>query len=281
VAVVAFGSFSGSPGVSTAALAFAVHWPRPVVLFEADAANVTSAMAGFFRSNLPPTVAGLDKVAVADARGSLIWEDLLDPDTKLSIAVHDLPAVQAMPIPTLPAGHRLWVVPGFFHLAILDGVRGMWGRLPRQFRSLSDTGIDVLVDLGRIAPNDQRLPILDEADRVVVCAGATMVDLNRAYRRIELPDLADRLAGIGRAEKYRLLLTDAPFEPVPTGDFVAHLMPVLATIPFDPEGAATFSLGRPDPRPTRNVYRQGVRRAVTLLDDQERASAESTERKAG
>jgi hypothetical protein len=281
VAVIAFASFSGSPGVSTAALAFAVHWPRPVVLFEAETANVTSAMAGFFRSNLPPTVAGLDKVAVAHAREILTWQDLLDPDSKLSIAVHDLPAVDQMPIPALPAGHRLWVVPGFFRLTIIDGVRGLWARLPGLFRALSDAGVDVLVDLGRTSPNDIRLPILDQADRVLVCAAATMVDLNRVYRRIELADLADRLEGIGRAERYRLLLTEPPAEPVPASDFAVHLMPVLATLPFDPDGAATFSLGKPDPRPNRNIYRQSVRRVVTLLDDETRGAAQSIDRKAG
>jgi hypothetical protein len=268
--VIAFTSFAGSPGVSTAALAFAVHWPRPVVFFEAETANVTSAMAGFFRSNLPPTVAGLDKVAVAYAHDILTWEDLLDPQTKLSIGVHDLPAIDAMPTPALPPGHRLWVVPGFFRLTIVDGVKGLWARLPGLFRSLSDAGIDVIVDLGRTAVNDIRLPILDEADLVLVCAAATMVDLNRVYRRIELPDLADRLDGIGRAEKYRLLLTDSPAESIPSSDFATHVMPVLASLPFDPDGAATFSLGKPDPRPGRNVYRQAIRRAVTTLDDQTR-----------
>ena len=278
--VIAFTSFAGSPGVSTAALAFAVHWPRPVVLFEAETANVTSVMAGFFRSNLPPTIAGLDKVAIAYARDILTWEDLLDPEMKLSIAVHDLPAVDQMPIPALPPGHRLWVVPGFFHLTIVDGVTGLWGRLPGLFRSLSDAGIDVIVDLGRTATNDLRLPILDEADRVLVCAAATMVDLNRAYRRIELPDLADRLEGIGRAEKYRLLLVDSPAEPVPANDFATHLMPVLATLPLDPDGAATFSLGKPDLRPGRNLYRQGIRRAVTALDDQSKADHETISERA-
>jgi hypothetical protein len=280
MAVIAFTSFAGSPGVSTAAVAFAVHWPRPVVFFEAETAAVTTVMAGFFRSNLPPTIAGLDKVAVAYARDILTWQDILDPDTRLSIAVHDLPPVDLMPIPALPVGHRLWVVPGFFHLGIVDGVRGLWARLPQLFQGLSDSGVDVIVDLGRISPNDIRLPILDHADRVLVCAAATMVDLNRAYRRIELPDLADRLEGLGRAEKYRLLLTQSPAEPVPGSDFAAHLMPVLATLPFDPGGAATFSLGKTDPRPARNVYRQAIRRAVTVLDDDIRQPDEGIERRA-
>jgi hypothetical protein len=91
-----------------------------------------------------------------------------------------------------------------------------------------------------------------------------MVDLNRVYRRLEL---ADRT---GTEQKYRLLLTESPAEPISVADFAHHTLPVLATVPFDPDGAATFSLGKPDPRPNRNQYRQAIRRAVTLLDEQTR-----------
>lgn len=269
MAVITFTSFAGSPGVSTAALAFAVNWPRPVILFEAETASVTSVMAGFFRSNLSPTAGGLDKVAVAYSRNVLTWEDLINPERGLSIAVHELPPVDQMPIPALPPGHRLWVVPGFFHLNIVEGVKGLWSRFPHLFRALSEAGIDVIVDLGRIARADIRLPILDQADRVIVCAASTMVDLNRLYRRIELPDLAERLEG-GRAEKYRLLLTESRAEAVSSSEFAEHVMPVLARVPFDPDGAATFSLGKPDTRPSRNTYRQAARRAAILLDEQTR-----------
>lgn len=269
MAVIAFTSFAGSPGVSTAALAAAVHWPRPVILFEAETANVTSAMAGFFRSNLAPTAGGLDKVAVAYSRNVLTWQDLVDPESGLSIAVHDLPRVDQMPIPALPAGHRMWVVPGFFHLNIIEGVRGLWSRFPYLFRAVSEAGIDVIVDLGRLTREDIRLPVLDQADRVIVCATSTMVDLNRLYRRIEVPDLGERLQG-GREEKYRLLLTESPAEGISANEFAEHIMPVLATMPFDPEGAATFSLGKPDSRPNRNAYRQAARRAAILLDEQTR-----------
>ncbi|WP_435740097.1 hypothetical protein [Clavibacter nebraskensis] len=267
MSVIAFTSFAGSPGVTTATFAAAVHWQRPVIVFEAETQNVTSAMAGFFRSNLRPEVGGLDKVAVAFSRGVLTWKDLIDPACGLAIAVHELPQIPQTPIPAIPADHRMWVVPGFFQLRIVDGVQGLWARFPDLFRALSEAGFDVFIDLGRLAPEDIRLPILDGADQVLTIASSTMVDLNRLYRRFQLPDLADRLDGVGRAEKYRLLLVDAPAESVPTSSFDRNVMPVLATLPFDPEGAAVFSLGRPDTKPQRNAYRQAIRRAVTALDE--------------
>lgn len=268
--VLAFTSFAGSPGVTTAAIAVAVHWPRPVAVFEAEYANATSAMAGFFRSNLRPDTGGLDKVALAYSRNVLTWQDLLDPVSGLAIAVHELPDLQAAPIPALPAGHRMWVVPGFYRLGIVDGVQGMWARFPHVFRAVSEAGIDVIVDLGRLAPEDIRLPILDGADRVITFAAGTMVDLNRLFRRLELPDLSERLAGVGRAEKYRLVLIASPYEPVAARAFTEHVMPVLGLLPFDPGGAAVFGLGRPDGKPHRNIYRQAIRRLATSIDDQAR-----------
>ncbi|MBO9041468.1 MULTISPECIES: hypothetical protein [Curtobacterium] len=267
MAVHAFASLAGSPGVTTAAFAFAVHWPRPVVVFEAETANATSAMTGFFRSNLHPSAGGLDKVAVAYSRNVLTWQDLITPERGLSIAVHDLPALP-QPIPTLPNGHRMWVVPGFHKLSIVDGVRRMWARFPNLFRAISEANIDVIVDLGRIAHEDIRLPLLDGADRVTIFSESTMVDLNRIYRRAELPDFAERLQGVGRAEKYRLVLTESRYEAIPAGDFGRNVLPVLAELPWDPDGAAVFSLGRPDAKPQRNAYRQAVRRAVAELDAQ-------------
>ncbi|WP_308465224.1 hypothetical protein [Rathayibacter soli] len=269
--VLAFASFAGSPGVTTAAFAAAVHWVRPVIVFEADSVNATSAMAGFFRSNLRPDSGGLDKVAVAYSRNVLTWQDLVDPSSDLAIAVHLLPHIVAAPIPALPAGHRMWVVPGFYRLGILDGVRGMWARFPHLFRALSQSGIDVIVDLGRIAHSDVRLPILDGADQIITFAVSTMVDLNRVYRRLELPDLAERLEGVGRAEKYRMVLIESAYESVPWHAFAEHLMPLLGELPFDPGGAAVFSLGRPDTRPQRNSYRQGIRRLVATIDEQARS----------
>jgi hypothetical protein len=266
--VLAFVSFAGSPGVTTAALAVAVHWPRPVIVFEAEIANATSAMAGFFRSNLRPDSGGLDKVAVAYSRNVLIWQDLVDPTRGLAIAVHELPRIDEAPIPALPEGHRMWVVPGFYRLGIVDGVRGMWARFPHLFRALSESGFDVIVDLGRITHEDIRLSILDGADQVIAFAASTMVDLNRMYRRLDLPDLAGRLEGVGRAEKYRMVLIESRYEAITRHAFVQHVMPVLGELPFDPGGAAVFSLGSPDGKPQRNLYRQAIRRLVSTIDAQ-------------
>ncbi|CAM5534751.1 hypothetical protein [Leifsonia shinshuensis] len=263
--VITLASLAGAPGVSTAALALGTHWPRDVFVVEADTNSVTSSMAGYFRSNLRPDTAGLDKVAMAFSSGVLEARDFLDPSTGLSIAVHDLPPVPDMPIPALPVGHRMWVLPGFHRMNIVRGVDGLWPRLSRLLRHLSEAGVDVIVDTGRLGLDDGRLSLLDGSDKVIILGATTMVDLNRLYRRVEEPDLGDRLDGAGRIERYRLLLTQSRYESIPAEEFAKHLMPVVAELPFDPEGAAVFSLGRPDARPQRNAYRNAIRRLANSL----------------
>lgn len=93
-----------------------------------------------------------------------------------------------------------------------------------------------------------------------------MVDLNRLYRRLEGTDLTQRVGvSVGNAEKFLLLLNEAPAEQIPASDFASNTLPVLATLPFDPQGAATFSVGRPDPKPNRNAYRQKIRSVIAGL----------------
>lgn len=274
--VVAFASLSGTPGVTAATLAAAVHWPRPVVAVEADISNVGADLTGFFRSNLAVN-AGMHQVSLAQSRAALGVDALLDPSFAISIAVHELPPVAQMPIPSLPAGHRMWVIPGYRDLQTVDGVTSVWTRLPAIFDQLDDRGIDVLVDLGRLGRGDVRLPIVDGADQVVLLASTTMSDLNRLHKRLRLPDLEDRVTGYGRS-KFSLLLTRAPYEAVGPAEFEKAILPVLGTVAFDPEGAAVFALGREDRKPSRNRYRADLRQAVSALSDR---LVPANERKAG
>ncbi|WP_235201577.1 hypothetical protein [Microbacterium sp. CH12i] len=244
--VIALTSFAGAPGVTTAATALAVHWPRPVLLVEADTNAVSSLMTGFFRSNLRTTDGGIEKLAFAFSRDSLEAEDLLDSDYGLSIPVHDLPPIPTMPIPAIPDGHKMWVIPGFVNLGVVDGVRSLWAKLPRLLGALADGGIDVIVDLGHLDIDDDRLPLVDTADRVVVSATASMVDLNRTYRRLELSDLNDRARAPG-SERYWTLLNTTVSERIPAREFSTHVLPVLATLPHDPSGAACSHTGDQTP----------------------------------
>lgn len=266
MSVIVITAAAGSPGVTTTAAALAVHWPRPVVLIEADTAAASTLMPGFFRSNLRTTAGGIEKLAFAASRGLLQASDLIDPEWQLSIAVHELPPIDEAPIPALPQGHKLWVVPGFAQLDVADGVTRLWPQLPPMFDALDEAGIDVIIDLGTLRPDDERLDLVDIADLVVFIATRTMVDLNRTYRRFQLQDLVER-TGLGVADRYRMVLVDpAPaVEAIPVADFRKHVLPVLDVLPFDPVGAATFSAGVPDKSPRRNKTRAAVKRLSGVI----------------
>jgi hypothetical protein len=276
MAVVAFASVAGTAGSTATTLAAAVHWPRPVLALEADTSNVGTAMTGFFRSNLNSN-AGMHQVVLAHSRGALGVDAILDPGFDISIAVHTLPPMPKMPIPSIPEGHRLWVIPGFRDLQAVQGTVGIWTRLPALFETLDERGIDVLVDLGRLGVNDRRLTIVDGADQVVLLASTTMNDLNRLHKRLRVEDLKDRIEGLG-ATKFSALLTRAPYEHVAPSYFTQAL-PVLDTVDFDPEGASVFALGHEDPKPGRNRFRAGIRSAVNALA--ERIEQSTQTRKAG
>lgn len=262
--VIALASVAGAPGVTTAATALAVHWPRPVLLIEADIRAVSTMMPGFFRANLLPSDGGIEKLAFAASRNVLEAEDLLNPAFATSIAMHELPPIPERPIPAIPEGHKMWVIPGFVNLAVADGVHGLWAKLPRLLVELGDAGIDVIVDLGHLSVDDSRLAIVDTADRVLIGMSSTMIDLNRAHRRLQLPDLATRTRALA-GERYWILLNTPVAQSIPAKDFSAHLIPVIGTLPFDPSGAAVFSHGQPDSKPARNSYRSGIRRLAQDL----------------
>ena len=263
--VIAMSSLTGAPGVTTAAVAAAVHWPRPVVLVEADTNAASTTMTGFLRSNLRPSDGGIERLALASSRGVLRSNDLLDPERALAVAVHDLPDFD-LAIPTLPDRHQMWVIPGFVNLNTIDGNVGIWGRLPGLLRTVSESGIDVIVDTGRIGFSDPRLTLLDAVDHVVVCAEATMPDLNRLYRRLILDDLAGHIATGTEETRWSLLLRKPVAQEVGKRDFTNHVLPVLDVLPHDPAGAAAFSLGHPDSKPRRNRYRSAIRGVVAKLD---------------
>ncbi|MFT4284333.1 MAG: hypothetical protein QM598_05805 [Protaetiibacter sp.] len=272
MSLIAFTSFAGSPGVSTAAIAAAVHWPRPVLFLEADTNNVGTILTGFFRSNLE-TRAGMHQVSVASSRGELTLKAMLDPAFEISIPAHDLPYVPSMPIPAIPTGHKLWVIPGYRELQIIDGVKSIWAKLPGIVSPARDTGLDVILDLGRLGRDDLRFPLVDAADQVVIVASSSMSDLNRLHKRARHTDMEERLKGNGRT-KFSTLLVKATAEAVAPAEFARVTVPVLSTLSFDPDGAAVFATGKEDRKPNRNLYRRDIREAVAKLADRLRPAIE-------
>lgn len=229
--VLALISAKHSPGVTTAALAFAAASAcyRQTVLIEADpAGGDVAARAGLA---LDP---GLVSLAAAGRHEGLV----------LDVEPHAQP---------LRAGGLVVVGPTTYEQAS-GAVATLAGRL-----SAGDAGRDdhlTIVDCGRWFPGSPAERELDGADIVLVVARPTLDALEH---------LRSRLAGLARAAGRSipavLLVGDGPY---PSEEVSGALgVGVVGVLPFDPRGAAAL-LGAASARVAR--HSPLVRAARSILD---------------
>src|SRR3954451_17813904 len=78
MAVVALCSASGSPGVTTTAVAMTLNWPRPVLIVEADPTGGSGILAGFLRGTTEYD-AGLIELALSPLGIAEALRDVVRP----------------------------------------------------------------------------------------------------------------------------------------------------------------------------------------------------------
>jgi hypothetical protein len=220
MALIALTSAKGSPGASTAALAFTMAWKSNIILAECDPAG-GDLLTGYLGSLSMPSDRGLLQLAMADSRNSLaaeFWGQLVDLDA--------------------PSRQRL-VLPGLNSLSQGMTLRATWPRLAAFFVGLEygDPGYDVIADCGRLATTHAPYPVFQRADlvllvlrptslRTVAPAWPALTEIRR-----DLVEAGIRLDSIG------LLLIGG-------GDYGRHDIeqrlqaPVIAQLPDDPRTAA-------------------------------------------
>lgn len=203
MSVTALGSVKGSPGVTTLLLALATAWPaeRPLLLVETDADGGTLAA----RTGLAPEP-GLVTLAGRSAATPLAAAEL---------AGHTQPLAEGVSALVAPAA------PEQTHWALELVGEPLAAVLPAA-------GHDVLVDAGRLRPDDPAGPLLDGADRVVLVAQP---------RLDQLQALPATLARLRRRELDvgLVLVGSGPYEPAQVA--TALEVEVLATVPRDRRGA--------------------------------------------
>jgi hypothetical protein len=223
VALIALASAKGAPGVTTSALALTLQWPRPVLLVEADLAG-SSIMAGFFKAQVAHD-RGLVPLAIAHSRGQLapdFWDQTLpliegDADKKL--------------LPGLPSASA---APSVFNL---------WRDLSNHLVALERGGVDVIVDLGRLAPaGDDREFLVSLADQVLITTGSRLPDI-AATRDL----VSHRMAGLESAARDLTnlsVLTVGPGRPYAVGEITETLgIPSAGHLGWDPVNAEVLSVG--------------------------------------
>jgi hypothetical protein len=174
--LIAVAADKGSPGVTTASLAVAAVWPRPVLLAECDAAG------GDLFYRLPAADGGR-----------------LDPQRGLlSLAVAARRGIQP---------HQVWrhtqklyggldILTGLINAEQSAGLHLLWGQVGKVLAEIPD--VDVIADCGRLGADGPFYDLLAHASAVVLITRVTLEDMVR---------LRDRVIAVARGLANRRLLT--------------------------------------------------------------------------
>lgn len=222
-------SASGSPGVSTAAAGLAYNWPRPVLLLDADPTGTSALLAGRFQGKLEPGL-GLIDLAVAAA------EDRLDE--AFAAAITKLPDSDVRFLAGIRSHEQA------------HSLASLWPQLLGVLHRLDEAGHDVIVDAGRLGLVGSPSLLIDRADLVVLVTRNSLVSL--AGTRSWAASMRSRFAEHGSSARLGMMLVqDAPRRVQAYGDGQvarALQLPVLASLPYDKEGAEVYSHGARAPK---------------------------------
>jgi hypothetical protein len=235
--VVALTSARGAPGVSTAALAMTLLWPRPALLAECDPAGGSSVLAGYLRGTVEHS-RGLLNLAVAHRHGELdqaVWPQLVP----LTPAAATADAAAAGP-------DARWLLPGLSDAAQAPSTAALWAPLASLLASLERAGTDVLVDAGRLGAAHAPTPLLRQADLVLLVTGTSLPAVAAARARLGV--LREQLAltadgASGETSPLGLLLVGEG-RPYTAREITGALgVPVVASLAWDPASAEVLSTG--------------------------------------
>lgn len=215
MAVIAFASASGSPGVTTTALGIALLWPRPVLLVEADPTGGSGLLAGYFRGTREYG-AGLIELALS------------------SSSVSDALVEVAQPI----EGTEVSFVAGTRSHTQASALRDLWQPLAESLTELEAAGQDVLVDAGRLGLIGSPEPLFASADLTLL---VTRSDLPALSALRSWADSMRREASDWQHAGVLLVGEGQPYGSREVGNVLA--LPVIAALADDPVAAAVFHRG--------------------------------------
>lgn len=176
--MLALTSAKGAPGVSTAALAMTLLWPRAVLLAECDPAGGSSILAGYLRGTVEHS-RGLLPLAQAQRRDELeqaLWTQTIPLTSEASSPSHSSPG----------PGIDRRLLPGLSDAAQAPSTTALWGPLGSLLTSLERAGTDVIVDAGRLGAAYTPMPLLRQADLVLLVMGTTLPAVAAVKARLGL-----------------------------------------------------------------------------------------------
>lgn len=246
MAVIAACSASGSPGVTSTVLGLALTWPRPVLVVEADPTGGSAVLAGFFQGQVQPTD-GLVELVMAHRH-------------------HQLAATLPSLLIDVPDS-TVRVLPGIREQAQASSIAAVWEPLLGALRDLGSSGLDVLVDAGRLGLVGSPVPLIVGADVTALVTGSGLPSLAAARswavwlgeQRGSVPGRTG-LVIVGEGRPYRVAEVTRTLG-----------LPVFGAIEWDPAGARVFSHGEARPR---RFDSSALVRSVRECGDRLRTTAE-------
>jgi hypothetical protein len=234
MAVIALCSASGSPGVTTTAVAMALNWSRPVLLVEADPTGGSGILAGFLRGTTEYD-AGL-----------------------IEIALSPLGVAEALREVVRPLAPNVSFVTGVRAHGQAGALRDLWEPLAVALAGLDSNGQDAIVDAGRLGLVGSPQPLLDEADLTLLLTRANLPALAAARSWSE----AVKNAATGWLRAGVLMIGEG--KPYRASEVTKVLgLPVVADLPDDPDAAEVYHRGASPPRHFETgPYARAIRAAI-------------------
>ena len=279
MAVLALTSAKGAPGVSTAALAMTLLWPRAALLAECDPAGGSSVLAGYLRGTVDHS-RGLLPLALAQRHDSL--EQALWPQTVPLTGDPHAASVAA------GAGNR-WLLPGLSDAAQAPSTAALWGPLGSLLASLERAGTDVIVDAGRLGTAHAPTALLRQADLVLLVMGTNLPAVAAAKARLNLLREDLSVTGTtgrdGQLSSLGLLLVGEG-RPYSAKEIASACgVPVVASLAWDPASAQVLAVGampgrRFDSSPLVRSTRAAISASSEIIRQRRDILAPPTDRKA-
>lgn len=237
-------SASGSPGVTTAALALTLAWPRDALLVDADRQPAQAVQAGWL-GGAHVAGRGLGGLARAHRERRSMADELL---------LHCVALTEAP---------RPLFLPGFAHPGAPALFQPLWNELAAALAQAEGSGIDVIVDAGRVS-DGLPAPLVSLARRTLLLTRTDLRSL--AAARLHVGQLVQRQQQLDPAGEVALLLVGEG-QPYSGKEIEAELgVRVAGVIADDPVSARVHSHGAPRPaRFDHRAYARSVRALVSSL----------------
>lgn len=216
-------SVAGSPGVTTTAVAWALHSTRETVLVEADTAGGSAVLAGILRGEVAHEKSLLSVPSRPTHR--TVLEQLTTQQVQLT------------------GDSTRSFIPGFPEHHQARAMAGEWTGIAQALHTWSqEADVDVVIDLGRVTTAHYPTSLMAACDYVVAMCLADLPHLHRAHTAVAA--LKNSL-GEGDHSRVGLATVEAPAESYSAREVRSLMAPttLLGEVPHNPTVAATYSLG--------------------------------------